>query len=42
MGTTPAEGDDASDVKSFATEAEAKASGVKGEVLIGGRRAVIE
>ena len=42
MGTTPAEGDDASDVKSYATEAEARASGVKGEVLIGGRRAIIE
>ncbi len=42
MGATPAEGADASNVKSYATEAEAKASGVKGEVLIGGRRAVIE
>ena len=42
MGVTSAEGTDASDVKSYATEAEAKASGVKGEVLIGGRRAVIE
>ena len=42
MGATPAEGDDASDVKSFATEAEAKASGAKGEVIIGGRRAIIE
>tara|TARA_R100001163_G_scaffold64378_1_gene58448 strand:+ start:630 stop:2525 length:1896 start_codon:yes stop_codon:yes gene_type:complete len=38
----PAEGADASDIKSFATEAEARASGEKGEVLIGGRRAVIE
>lgn len=35
-------GTDASDIKSFPTEAEARASGVKGEVLIGGRRAVIE
>jgi len=41
-GTTSVKGADASDVKSFATEAEARASGVKGEVLIGGRRAVIE
>ena len=39
---TSVKGADASDVKSFATEAEARASGVKGEVLIGGRRAVIE
>ena len=38
----PVEGTDASDIKSFATEAEAKASGAKGEVIIGGRRAVIE
>jgi len=38
----PVEGADASDIKSFATEAEARASGEKGEVLIGGRRAVIE
>jgi len=38
----PVEGTDASDIKSFATEAEARASGEKGEVLIGGRRAVIE
>ena len=29
-------------IRSFDTEAEAEASGVKGEVLIGGRRAVIE
>jgi len=42
MGVTSAEGTDASDIRSFDTEAEAKASGVKGEVLIGGRRAVIE
>ena len=42
MGATPVEGTDASDTRSFDTEAEAKASGVKGEVLIGGRRAVIE
>jgi hypothetical protein len=42
MGATPAEGADASDVRSYATEAEAKAAGVKGEVLIGGRRAIIE
>jgi hypothetical protein len=38
----PVEGADASDIKSFATEAEARASGEKGEVLIAGRRAVIE
>ena len=42
MSTTPAEGSNSSDVKSYATEAEARASGVKGEVLIGGRRAIIE
>jgi len=42
MGATPAEGSNASDVKSYATEAEAKASGAKGEVIIGGRRAIIE
>lgn len=33
---------DASTPRSFATEAEAEASGVKGEVMIGGRKAVIE
>ncbi len=39
---TPIKGANASDVKSYATEAEARAAGVKGEVLIAGRRAVIE
>jgi hypothetical protein len=42
MGATPPKETDASDIKSYATEEEALASGEKGEVLIGGRRAVIE
>ena len=42
MGATPIEGTNTGDMQSFATEAEAKASGVKGEVLIGGRKAIID
>jgi hypothetical protein len=42
MGATPAEETDTGNIKSYATEAEALAAGAKGEVLIGGRRAVIE